>query len=352
MVEVTRSVLNSAPMAPPRRARRFTPGKNRIFRTGIVLLLLMAICNVWLNAGGGGSRGVSVEDIMPRSVPSIADHVPPIQLINDNPNRKHTSKPLEMLHEYQKFHSQQVLLEEHENGGIHNRTFVVGFYACPDAAGNRMHEFFNSMIIAMAHNYTITWKFFDEWTCRNVGTNQPIKWCKFAVNSLETCAAVVERASWIASYDDWSGKLNMTFGARSKLKESYHYIPNDNKAWVPKERNVPVPLVQQGQIKDPIALERLKELYSLGTYYLYGMLFHEIFPFHDSVQPSADLAGGDKDEISIVVHSRHVKVRQYTGSRLLELGSLPISPLSSFLLLRITSTAPTYQKKPSVYKIL
>jgi len=191
---------------------------------------------------------------------------------------------------------------------------VVGFYACPDAAGNRLHEFFNSMIIALAHNYTITWKFFDEWTCRAVGTTYVVKFCKNAVNSLETCGAVVERASWIASYDDWSGKLNMTFGDRSKTVESYHQIPNDNKVWAPKERNVPVSLEKQGQVKDPIASERMKELYSLGTYYLYGMLFHELFPFHDSVQPSADLAGGDKDEISIVLHSRHVKVRQFTGS--------------------------------------
>jgi hypothetical protein len=256
-------------------------------------------------------------DVMPRDTLST---VPPKQLIigntneNTNTNRKHTSRPLEILQEYQQFHSQKVLLEEHENGGIHNRTFVVGFYACPDAAGNRLHEFFNSMIIALAHNYTITWKFFDEWTCRAVGTKYVRKFCKNAVNSLETCGAVVERASWIASYDDWSGKLNMTFGDRNKLVESYHHIPNDNKVWAPKERNVPVSLEKQGQVKDPIASERLKELYSLGTYYVYGMLFHELFPFHDSVQPSADLVGGDKDEISIVLHSRHVKVRQFTRS--------------------------------------
>ena len=222
-----------------------------------------------------------------------------------------------MLQEYQQFHSQSVLLEEHQNGGIgigigiHNRTFVLGFYACPDAAGNRLHEFFNNMIIAIAHNYTISWKFFDESTCRAVGTKQWRKWCRGGVNSLETCGEVVERASWVASYDEWSEKLNLTFGERSKLKEFYAPYPNDNKVWVPKERNIPVSLKEQGQIKEPMAIERMKELYSMGTYYLYGMLFHEIFPFHESVKPSADLVGVDEDEISIVLHSRHVKVRQY-----------------------------------------
>jgi hypothetical protein len=40
------------------------------------------------------------------------------------------------------------------------------------------------------------------------------------------------------------------------------------------------------------------------------MLFHELFPFHDSVKPSPDLVGGEDTGISIVLHSRHVKVRQ------------------------------------------
>ena len=230
----------------------------------------------------------------------------------NNSKTKHTSRPLEMLQEYQQFHSQSILLEEHQNGGIgiHNRTFVLGLYACPDAAGNRLHEFFNNMIIAIAHNYTISWKFFDESTCRAVGTKQWRKWCRGGVNSLETCGEVVERASWVASYDEWSEKLNLTFGERSKLKEFYAPYPNDNKVWVPKERNIPVSLKEQGQIKEPMAIERMKELYSMGTYYLYGMLFHEIFPFHESVKPSADLVGVDEDEISIVLHSRHVKVRR------------------------------------------
>ena len=294
----------------PQRPRRKGVGRNTSIRcgfiTGIVLLLPVVCINVW-----------SVHEIHLRdaenNIPLLADWK---QAHNqnqiNNSKTKHTSRPLEMLQEYQQFHSQSVLLEEHQNGGIgiHNRTFVLGLYACPDAAGNRLHEFFNNMIIAIAHNYTISWKFFDESTCRAVGTKQWRKWCRGGVNSLETCGEVVERASWVASYDEWSEKLNLTFGERSKLKEFYAPYPNDNKVWVPKERNIPVSLKEQGQIKDPMAIERMKELYSMGTYYLYGMLFHEIFPFHESVKPSADLLGVDEDEISIVLHSRHVKVRR------------------------------------------
>ena len=298
-------------MAPPRRTNRGTLCKHGIFLTKVVLSL-STVFNIYWNVVGAPPM-----DIMPRN-PLTVNHVqPPIQLIHDISNRKHTSRPLEMLQEYQQFHSQSVLLEEHENGGIHNRTFVLGLYACPDAAGNRFHEFFNNMIIAIAHNYTIVWKFFDEETCRAVvGTQLDFKHCIHPVNSLETCGAVVERASWIASYDEWRETLDMELGVRSKTNEFYRHISNDNKMWAPKERNLPVSLKKQSQIKKMIAIGRMKELYSLGTHYLYGMLFHEIFPFHDSVQPSADLVDGNKDDISIVLHSRHVKVRQYTGSRL------------------------------------
>ena len=34
---------------------------------------------------------------------------------------------------------------------------------------------------------------------------------------------------------------------------------------------------------------RLSKLYSLGTYYLYGMLFRNLFSFRELVQPSRDL---------------------------------------------------------------
>lgn len=237
---------------------------------------------------------------------------------------KHNSRPLEMLKEYQRFHSQSILLEEYQNGGIHNRTFVIGFYACPDAAGNRLHEFFNSIILAIAHNYTISWKFFDKQVCNNLGSRNPRKWCRSAtINSVETCGTLVDRASWVPSYDEWADKLELVYGRRSKLLEFYSVtdprefkIPNNNQIWIPKERNVPATLEQQGQIKDPIATERLKELYSVGTYYLYGLLFHEIFPFRDSIKPSPDLVSGGNDEISIVLHSRHVKVWTVSSKRL------------------------------------
>jgi hypothetical protein len=221
--------------------------------------------------------------------------------------KSHISRPLEMLEEYKKYHSQQVLLEEVQRGGIHNRTFVVGLYSCPDAAGNRMHEFFNSAILAIAHNYTILWKFYDKSTCLSWG--DPDTWCK-EINSLEACDDVVTRAPWIASYNEWSEKLGLVHGHRDRDKDYYSPDEIGNKVWLPSEKVMAFSLQRlfQGQNKDTRAMERADELFSAGMYYLYGMLFQELFPFHKSVLPSEDLTGPSDEVTSIVLHSRHVKV--------------------------------------------
>lgn len=245
------------------------------------------------------------------------------------------STPMQVIHEYQQFHSQSVLFKEYQNGGIFNRTFVLGLYACPDSAGNRLHEFFNSFIMAVVMNFTITWKFFDEKTCRTVGSRAPNHWCRRldAYNSIEKCEELIHRAPWIASFDDLANKLNLTFGKRDKRTDFYSpehvvvYHPklgnipirmpiNSNKVWLPKERNLPLDLHEQGQrwteSMDVASRKRLEDLYSLGTSYLYGLVFHEIFPFQDSIKPDSDLIGAeadgnDHDVVSIVLHSRHYK---------------------------------------------
>eukprot|EP00588_Corethron_pennatum_P024495 CAMPEP_0194315418 /NCGR_PEP_ID=MMETSP0171-20130528/12239_1 /TAXON_ID=218684 /ORGANISM="Corethron pennatum, Strain L29A3" /LENGTH=333 /DNA_ID=CAMNT_0039071239 /DNA_START=391 /DNA_END=1392 /DNA_ORIENTATION=- len=192
----------------------------------------------------------------------------------------------------------------------------MGFYSCPDSAGNRLHEFMNNLITAIANNYTIFWKFYDADACHATGMTD--KWC-LGPNTIEKCHEVVNRASWIPSYDDWSETLNLTFGARSQTKEFFSpqhdvFIPNDNKVWAPSEFATAARMemfVKKKSLKTLSAKDRIEELYSQDTYYrpyyLYGLLLHEIFPFQDSVQPAVDLLGDTKEDISIVLHSRHVR---------------------------------------------
>jgi len=127
-----------------------------------------------------------------------------------------TSTLLDMLQEYQQWHSHQALLEEEKKGNrIQNRTFVIGLCGCPDSAGNRLFEFFNAMVVAIAHDYTISWKFMDEVTCRQIGTKSACRWCKNFVNTVQLCDELIERSSWIPSYDDWEAKLNFTSSEKS-----------------------------------------------------------------------------------------------------------------------------------------
>jgi hypothetical protein len=269
--------------------------------------LLFGICLEFHNVSKLEGKILSSKEVelQDQQVPAIYAHLVP--------NKSHFSRPLEMLEEYKTYHSDQVLLEEFYRGGIHNRTFVVGLYSCPDAAGNRMHEFFNSAILAIAHNYTILWKFHDKSTCLSWG--DPYTWCK-DINSLEACDEVVTRATWVASYNEWSRKLGLVHGHRDRDKDYFSpdvndtYIPNGNKVWLPTEKVMALSLQRlfQGQTKHTRAIERADELFSAGTYYLYGMLFQELFPFHENVMPSEDLIGGSEEVTSIVLHSRHVKV--------------------------------------------
>jgi hypothetical protein len=281
----------------------------------------------------GTSRLAAVADnaLAQEEIQNDSSSVTPEMVPRSSSSSSFHSKPLQVIREYQQFHSESILLKEYENGGISNRTFVLGFYACPDSAGNRLHEFFNSFILAVVMNFTITWKFFDDMTCRSVGSRAPVHWCRGLdiYNSIKGCEELIHRAPWIASFDDFALRLNLTFGKRDKLRDYYspehvvmdprsgepfRTIPNGNKVWLPKERNMPLDCHEQGQrwadSMDVASKKRLDDLYSLGTYYLYGLLFHEIFPFSDSIKPSLDLITSDSSRpphVSIVLHSRHYK---------------------------------------------
>jgi hypothetical protein len=63
--------------------------------------------------------------------------------------------------DYQRWHSHQSLLDQPP----HNRTFVVGYYYCPNQAGNRLHDFMNFLIVAIVTNRTLLWKHYGKETC-------------------------------------------------------------------------------------------------------------------------------------------------------------------------------------------
>lgn len=209
--------------------------------------------------------------------------------------------PLQMLQEYQMWHSHEALL--HRNDVLRDQTFVVGLYSCPDSAGNRLHEFFNAMIQAIANNITLFVKFHDQSTCQQVRIQNADIWCT-SHNTEELCDELIQRAPWLPLYDDWKNELNLTLGKRGQLSQYLAPITNGNHIWIPNEVVTPVPsrklvnLNNAGWVKN-----RFRHLYSMGSDYLYGMLFRKLFPFHPKLVPNPPHI--NNESFTIALHSRH-----------------------------------------------
>eukprot|EP01038_Epipyxis_sp_PR26KG_P004958 gene4958-6931_t len=88
--------------------------------------------------------------------------------------------------------SDTVLIQDSNN--ICNRDYIVAVYACPQAVGNRMHEFTNSLIGAYLLNKTVVYKFCDR---------KPCKW-----DNEGDCNEFFTRHSWILSYETLVNKWN------------------------------------------------------------------------------------------------------------------------------------------------
>lgn len=102
----------------------------------------------------------------------------------------------------------------------HNVSFLRG------KIGNRLHEFFNYMLWAVVTNRTLLWKYYDKESCELYAPKlhqDPIH-CQVA-NRLEDCDAILERAPWIPSYDEWTEKL----GIEDKDVELLHRSMNNPK---------------------------------------------------------------------------------------------------------------------------
>jgi hypothetical protein len=134
---------------------------------------------------------------------------------------------------YQQQHSQQAL--EREYAGTSGSTppshrwFTVAYYWCPHRAGNVLHNFFNVITWAVIHNMTVLWDYDSASTPDSVS------------NSYENCQAIMPRADWMPSWQDWSTRLKLP----DPLPISLH-VPNattdelgDASSW---REHIPVPL--------------------------------------------------------------------------------------------------------------
>ena len=246
---------------------------------------------------------------------------------------------LKVWKRYKLEHSNGALRKEWQEGKT-KRKFAVGYYSCPLQAGNRLHHFMNSLIWAVVTNRTLLWKYYDEKTCRVAGRKYPQGICRSA-NSVHDCDALLERAKWLPSLQQWAPRFNLS-KPKSLSFWTTHEPSKNHKFWfhgAEKEAGLadssssrfvefPQMLGQDAWVlhserKRKILLtssearHRAELLFRAGADYLYGLLFFDCFAFQPSV--SVDVRHGDskdvtleelgdsrgKASVSIVVHSRH-----------------------------------------------
>jgi hypothetical protein len=185
----------------------------------VSIALAFAMRN-WFFLSGAVSEEVGHSRRMMLAEPNSLSAAPPPLLLNESwdatapINASSTPLPLPVLRvwdNYKRWHSHQSLIQQPEN-----RQFVIGYYSCPLQAGNRLHDFWNSMIVAIVTNRTLLWKYSDEETCLIANKGYDPKVCEHGYSEKD-CDKTLERASWIPSFDEWAPKLglNTTLGPRN-----------------------------------------------------------------------------------------------------------------------------------------
>ena len=189
--------------------------------------------------------------------------------------RHHPLAPMDALIRYISEHSHQRLeLEWNEachNNNNNNRTttnnnstcklnettgnhrkYLVASYSCPIESGNRLHRFMNGLMWAVLTNRTFLWRYQTNEVCEEWG----------------------EADATTLPYDDPHGN-----GAIRVVRTGKQVLLNPGDILTVNPLNKTKHIVQHQN------LERLRDLRVEGIYFLYGMLFEEIFTMDPSLDP-------------------------------------------------------------------
>lgn len=221
--------------------------------------------------------------------------------------------PVRVFRRYQQQHSQIALLQDQDDA-LEHRKFAVAYYWCPHRAGNILHGFFNTIVWAVIHNRTVLWKY---------DTGAP------DTNTEADCQAILKRASWIPSYDEWSMKL--------ALDEPVAVLM-DKDRWASDQQHKTVIYPQISDLQwnqtdilrhtwsdHPIQRKDYREyinelpeinrmittkLFHENVDFLYGMLYRECFTLqvalHSGQQDNLDTQDDSSNDLfSLALHSRH-----------------------------------------------
>jgi hypothetical protein len=256
------------------------------------------------------------------------------------PEEKNLSPPQTTLLDYIRRHSATALRRDSPEAW-RQRRFAIAYYSCPHQLGNRMFHFLNNVLWAVITNRTILYQYLDRETCERLRVAQPMlflddKICQ-AANTEADCDAVLERASWLPSYNEFA---DPAWGAamihRVDFWQTHWYKVSED--WIrkryPYDESKHANMTKVDQLDDAKLVEFPALTRTIGNHrcsndspqarqpglrYTYGMLLTEMFRLrHDQVDlvqeyyPKTAAAHSTNDEkvFSIALHSRHKHVKQ------------------------------------------
>ena len=254
--------------------------------------------------------------------PSLPSRYTPPNYERTPPSRfKDRPLPVQVFEQYQKWHSVESLRRD-----PHHRHYSIVFYSCPNQAGNRLHHYMNSVVWSILTNRTMLWKYWDTAACQQFGRCTPPYVCQ-AAKTVHDCDAILSRAPWIPSYDEWHPLLFNASSSAQKNEETevipfqipFHAVhpkitgrfsQNPCYPWGPGDddtvRGVDVsynnrtlvyfPELQYRNtyLTDPSVAHELlwsnrsrainRKLLRFGVDFLYGMLFRNSFELTDAIR--------------------------------------------------------------------
>ena len=250
--------------------------------------------------------------------------------VNSSSHHRPLPIPIEVMERYMQQHSVEALRRDPHP---ERRNYAMAFYQCPLQAGNRLHIFWNGLLWAMLANRTILYKYYDKETCLHYGMQAHASISK-AANTARDCGEILDRAPWMASYDEWKHVIS-----NNETEEPFKVPQHATDVTVFHEGpRYPLPIdfdgdygvdllskyphkilifptcyfklrplreieLQETLLKSEYGRETVHQLFSLGEDYLYGMFHRYTFQFSDAILES--LPRVTDTPFTIGLHSRH-----------------------------------------------
>ena len=237
--------------------------------------------------------------------------------------------PVQVFEEWKSYHSVHSL---RRLPSLEGRNFILANFGCPMQLGSQSTDFVDSLLIAIATNRTLLFKY-----------GGIAGWVRKGQNSKENCCKILRRADWIPLYEEFENQLpdvyrieRETFNDRDQNWTFHHRVNSGQPAHsdisshtlveIPRLWTLAPSIGAWGGLSDlrnkyasayisdmfnlaqPLRIQkRIRKLYREDIYFLYGMLFWRSFSLTEELVQSVhgSAVPTNSSLFSIAVHSRH-----------------------------------------------